>query len=501
MSGASPSIARHTARVAAVVLAGLGLVAAATVYWGIVAAPSLAARPDNPRRIAFDQRIRRGRILDRRGVVLAESLAPVTPLPGAADGDDGGPDAGPPTRRYPVPAAAPVVGFQTWRYGAGGDPRVPYGAGGAEFAYDDALRGDLGLSWRQLIASRVLHRPQAGHDVVLTLDADLQAFAAGLLGAREGAVVVVDAASGAVRALVSQPTFDPSRLDMGGAPPDDPRRPLFNRATQGLYAPGSVWKVVTLAAALQDGITTLDTTVADGDASDTFGGFRVACDNNPDGVTTFDMAHAFGWSCNLTFARLGMALGPDRYRAHAEAFGLGEAPPFPLPVAAGSLSSKAALAPPELASAAFGQGEIVTTPMHMALVAAAVAGDGRLPVPYLLDDVPGVRWGRIADERGTWHSPIGAATAAEVRRAMVVAATDGHARPARDAAGIDIGGKTGTAQLGGSQRPHAWFVGFAPADAPRVAVAVLVVNGGDGAAVAAPIGGRVLARAAAADVP
>lgn len=186
MSGASPSIARHTARVAAVVLAGLGLVAAATVYWGIVAAPSLAARPDNPRRIAFDQRIRRGRILDRRGVVLAESLAPVTPLPGAADGDDGGPDAGPPTRRYPVPAAAPVVGFQTWRYGAGGDPRVPYGAGGAEFAYDDALRGDLGLSWRQLIASRVLHRPQAGHDVVLTLDADLQAFAAGLLGAREG---------------------------------------------------------------------------------------------------------------------------------------------------------------------------------------------------------------------------------------------------------------------------------------------------------------------------
>ncbi len=489
MTGASPSIAGHVVRVAAVALAGLAVVAAATVYWGFVAAPSLAARPDNPRRIAFEQRIRRGRILDRRGAVLAASGGPEA----AAD------PASPPARQYPVPAAAPVVGFQTWRYGAGGDPRVTYGVGGAEAAYDDALRGDLGMSWRQLIASRVLHRPLAGHDVVLTLDAGLQAQAAELLGAREGAVVVVDVGSGAVRALVSQPTFDPASLDRGAPPPDDPRRPLFNRATQGRYTPGSVWKVVTLAAALEDGLTTLDATVADGDASDTFGGFRVACDNNPDGVTTFDMAHAFGWSCNLTFARLGTALGSARYRAHAERFGLGEAPPFPLPVASGSLSEHAELPPPELASAAFGQGEIVTTPLHLALIAAAVAGDGGLPVPCLLADVPGIRWGRLADERGTWRQPIGAATAAAVRRAMVVAATDGHARPARDAAGIEIGGKTGTAQLGGSQRPHAWFVGFAPADAPRVAVAVLVVNGGEGSAVAAPIGGRVLARAVAAD--
>jgi len=503
-------IAANALRLARLTAAGFLLLAAATFHWGFLRADELAARPDNLRRVAFDRRIQRGRILDRRGRVLAETReVPVADGDTAGAGDaaadaaesTGGGEsaAGAPTTRrvrvYPVPAAAPVVGFQAWRYGAGGDARVTYGIGGAEAAYDEALRGDLGLSYRQLIAARVLHRPQAGHSVVLALDADLQAFAAEQLGGREGAVVVVDTGSGAVRALVSQPTFDPASLDEGPPAADDPRRPLFNRATQGRYPPGSIWKTVTLAAALNERKVALSDEVEDGDGVGYFQGFAVRCDNNPPDRTKFDIAHAFGWSCNLTFARLGVALGDRTYRQYAEAFGLEDAPPFPLPVAAGSLSSHDALAAPELASAAFGQGEILVTPMHMALVAAAAAGDGRLPVPYLLEDVPGVRWGRIADERGTWRRAVPEETAALVRQAMVIGAREGWARAAQDAAGVAIGGKTGTAQLGGDARPHAWFIGFAPAEAPIVAVAVLVVNGGEGARVAAPIGGRVLARA------
>lgn len=489
-----PPIGPNILRLARLITLGFVAIAAASFYWGFLEVDRLGARPDNLRRIVFDRRIERGRILDRAGRTLAETRIEAIPDP-----DDPGATITRTVRSYPVPAAAPVVGFQTWRYGVGAAPEVSYGIGGAEAAYDLALRGDLGQSYRQLIASRVLHRPQAGHSVVLSLDADLQRYAAGQLGDREGAVVLLDVPSGAVRALVSQPTFDPAALDTGEPVADAERQPLFNRATQGLYSPGSTWKTVTLAAALEEGIAALSDPLEDGDAVEHFEGFPVRCDNNPAGQRSFDLAQAFAWSCNLSFARLGRDLGAERYRRFAEAFGLGDAPPFPLPVAESSLSADAELPLPELVSAAFGQGEIQVTPLQMALVAAGIAGDGSLPVPYLLEDVPGLRWSRIADERGTWRRPIRADTAARVREAMITSARAGWARSAQDAAGIAIGGKTGTAQLDGEQAPHAWFIGFAPAEDPQVAVAVLVVNGGEGSAVAAPIGGRVLARAVAAE--
>jgi penicillin-binding protein A len=473
---------RNVQRLAALNLAAFALLAGATFYWGFARADDLAGRADNVRRIAFDRRIARGRILDRAGRILA-----VTEAAGTNDA------SAVPARTYPYPSAAPVVGFQTWRYGAGGSRDVTYGAGGAEAAYDVALRGDLGLGLRQLVASRVLHRSQQGHDIVLTLDADLQEYAAGLLGAREGAIVVIDVPSGAVRAMVSQPTFDPAALD-AGTPPDETERPMLNRATQGLYPPGSTWKTVTLAAAIADHKARPDDVVSDGDRTEYFEGFPVRCDNNPAGEVTFDLAHAFGWSCNVTFARLGAAIGERRYRDHARDFGVGEAPPFPFPVAASQLSTDDDIPLPELVSAAFGQGELLVTPLHMALVAAAVADDGALPVPYLLADVPGVRWRSLADARGTWRQAVSGDVAHSVRDMMVVSATDGWARSARRGLDLTLGGKTGTAQVADGA-PHAWFIGFAPADAPRLAIAVMVVHGGEGAAVAAPIAGRVLAHA------
>jgi penicillin-binding protein A len=473
--------AQYIRRLAALSAGFLGVLMAATFYWGFVRADALAARPDNPRRSVADRRIARGRILDRRGTVLAETRF---------DGQ------GAPHRLYHVPSAAPVVGFQTWRYGAGGQPRATYGAGGAEAAYDSALRGDLGQSLRQLVTGQLLHRTQPGHDVMLTLDADLQAYAAGLLGDRSGAIVVLDTGTGAVRAMVSQPTFDPAQLDGGQTDLNDPRRPLLNRATQGLYAPGSSWKTVTLAGALEAGLTRLGDEVNDGDAVGYFGGFGVRCNNNPPGVNRFDIAHAFAYSCNLTFARLADQLGADRYRALAQRFGLdGPPPPFPLPVARSVLGLDDRLDPAELASAGFGQGQLLVTPLAMALVAAAVARDGTMPVPYLLADVPGVAHREIADATGVWRRATRPDVAGQVREAMVTSVRDGWARSA--VAGLDLtaGGKTGTAQLGPGQAPHSWFIGFAPADEPQVAVAVLVENGGEGAATAAPIGGRVLRRA------
>ena len=306
-------------------------------------------------------------------------------------------------------------------------------------------------------------------------------------------MVVIDVASGATRALVSLPTFDPRALDAGYSP-EDPNRPLLNRATQGLYTPGSIWKAITLAAALEEGLATPDTIYADGDAEAFFDGFAVACNNNPEGTTRFDLAHAFGWSCNLTFARLGDELGEVRFRDYARRFGAESAPPFPLPVAESRLSQQLPMPRPELVSAAFGQGETLVTPLNMALVAAALAGDGSLPVPWLLSDVPGQRWSRVGDERGTWKRAVSRGTAEAVRRIMVISAEEGFARSAARAGGIRLGGKTGTAQLGGELAPHSWFIGFAPAEDPRLAIAVLVANGGEGSEVAAPIAGQILAR-------
>ncbi len=472
-------------RLALAIVAAYAVLIGATLYWGVVRADELAGRADNPRRYAEDRRIRRGAILDRSGRVLART---------EFDGED-------PTRRYPFPSTAPVVGFQTWRYGAGAVVGASYGAGGAEAAYDDALRGDVGRPIREVIAGRILARPHVGNDIVLTLDAELQSEAFDALGPREGAVVVVDVEDGAVRALVSRPTFDPTALDLDQTDSSDlDLQPLFNRATHGLYPPGSTWKMVTLAAALAEGEAHTADIFDDGDAVEYFEGFPVACDNNPEGVTQFDLAHAFAYSCNVTFARLGVALGRERFEEWGERFGLGDAPPFPLGVADASISQDSSIDLPELASAAFGQGEVLVTPLHMALVAAAAAGDGNLPTPYLLDDVPGVRWRRIADERGTWRKAMSASTAEEVRRIMVTSVLDGWARTALfgRSEGFTMGGKTGTAEAPGGA-PHAWFIGFAPAEQPVVAIAVLVVNGGEGGAVAAPIAGHVLERAVSLD--
>jgi peptidoglycan glycosyltransferase len=478
----SARLAHDIKRLAGLTMAGYLLTTAATFYWGFLRSDALAARADNPRRPVEDRRIQRGRILDRSGRVLAFSQP-------SADG-------GVASRSYPYPAAAPVVGFQTWRYGAGLDPGVSYGAGGAEAAYDAALRGDVGQPLTQQVATLLLQRPQVGRDVVLTLDAELQNYAAEQLGDREGAVVVLDTQSGAVRALVSQPTFDPRALDEAAAG-SAPVPAMLNRATQALYPPGSTWKIVTLAAALNDGLVSLDDVVTDGDRIGYFDGFPVRCDNNPEGVTSFDIAHAFAYSCNVTFAQLGVDLGARRFREYAAAFGLTEAPPFPLPTVAGGMAGDD-MSQAELASSAFGQGQLVITPMGMALVVAAIARDGTLPVPTLLADVPGVRWGSIADERGTWRRAVPARTARLVRQAMIVSAEDGWARAARNAAGLALGAKTGTAETGTGQ-PHAWTVAFAPADDPTLAVAVLVAHGGSGAAAAAPIAGRVLARGLALD--
>jgi peptidoglycan glycosyltransferase len=448
-------------RLAAALLAGFLVVAFGLAYWQLVRAPELWAREDNPRHLEIERRIQRGRILDRDGAELART--------------EMGPQGA--RRAYPYPPLAHVTGFWSLRYGTAG----------IEAAFNDDLRGLTSL-W-----DRLLHRPQVGNDVVLTIDLGLQRVADEALGDQRGAVVLLDPRDGAVLALASHPAFDPNTLDQEWERlRADESKPLVNRATQGRYPPGSTWKTVTLAAALQEGLVFPGDVFDDGDAELIVEGFPIHCDNNPHGVNSFDLAHAYGYSCNLTFARLGLELGTKRYKEYAARFGLGQTPPLEIPTAVSQLANAPFIGRVLLASTAFGQGELAVTPLQMALVAAAMANEGAIPQPHLLMRVQDREGSVLREvETGIWQIAVTSRVARLVGEMMVISVEEGWARGAR-LPGVQVAGKTGTAEVGGGVEPHAWFIGFAPADEPQYAIAILVENGGEGSRVAVPIARQVL---------
>jgi len=453
-------------RVGYLLVGAFALLSLTAAYWSVWRGPALVRRLDNPRRLIQELHIERGRILDRNGAPLAWTEM----------GADGA------VRHYTYPALAPLLGY--W------SPRR--GVTGLEAAYNDQLRGVAGTDKMSAAIEDLLHRPHHGDDLLTTIDMKLQRIADQALGDRSGAIVVLDPTTGDLLALASHPYYDPNRLGEDWQRlEEDKRYPLLNRATQGLYPPGSVFKTVTLATALSEGVTKKSERFTDETGLFIVGGFPIR-DNNHPGITSFDLYHAFGYSCNIVFAQLGLRLGPERLRTGAEAFGFGKPLPLPLGSAVSTVGRDVALfEQPGLATAAFGQGEVLVTPMQMALVGAAVANGGVVPRVRVVREVRAADGSVVQRVRPRgWRRALRGSVALDVREAMIVAATDGWAKSAAPP-GIAVGGKTGTAQLGGTASPHAWFIGFAPASAPRIAVAVLVENGGQGGAVAAPIARQV----------
>ncbi len=425
-------------------------------YWGMVRAPELLAREDNPRRVEAERRVQRGRVLDRHGTRLAWSEVDAN---GYAE------------RRYAGPWLAHVVGYYSLRHGVGG----------IEAALDEALRGEMGRTAWETWRDGLLHRPQIGQDVQLTLDAGLQQAASEILGEWTGAIVLLDVYTSEVLALVSHPTFDPNRLDeTWDTLREAPDQPLFNRATQGLYPPGATFNLVILAAALEEGLTAPDELFHDKYGRQEVGGVTVRCANHL-GLVRLDLLQAAAYGCNVAFAQLGVRLGSDRLTDYAKRFGIGHAPELELPTEAGALP----FSEERLALTTLGQGQVLVSPLHMALIAATIANDGYLPTPTL------------QSQTGSAQPVIRPETARLVRQAMTLAVTEG---PAKRAAlpGVTVAGKVGTVEMGGESAAHAWFVGFAPAKAPRFAIAVIVEHGGSGGQTAAPIAAQLLAQALAA---
>ncbi len=331
--------------------------------------------------------------------------------------------------------------------------------------------------------------PPRGADVVTTLDLTVQrALVAQLRRYPRAAGIVVDPRDGAILALASVPAYDPNTLDARwSALLSDPATPLLDRSTNGLYPPGSTFKIVTVSDALDAGVVTPASTFNDTGGL-TIGNFTVR--NDEEEVTgRQDLAGAFALSSNVDFARIALEIGVDRWFEYAAKWGLGQPVEFDLPVARDQVPAKRTVSDGILAQLGFGQASLLVTPMRMALVGATIAHDGTTLRPYLVRRIAGSETA-IATRPETIAQPISPETAHQVRDLMIDVVQRGTGTAAR-LSGVTVAGKTGTA-TNPHGASHAWFVAFAPAQAPRVAVALVVENVGYGGTYAAPVAREVL---------
>lgn len=446
----------------------LALLVGMLFYWQVVAHERLANDPHNRRGQWRQEKIQRGAIYDRAGRPLAESVFV----------------AGRQVRRYPLGrASAHVVGYSSARYGRSG----------LEARYQAPLSGLAVATALTELRNELLGRRAHGADVFTTLDGTLQQAAWKALRGRRGAVVALSADTGAVRCLVSSPAFDPARLD------DEWKtlvvsadRPLFDRALQGRYPPGSTFKVVTAAAALEYGVAS-DSTRFHCSGTRRLDHYTIHCEHTR-AHGDLDLTRALVVSCNCTFGLLATQVGAPRLEAMAHRFGFGQRLRLELPVRVSQIRNPGQTWFLTLvAQTGFGQGQVVVTPWQMSLVAATIANGGIRPNPFLVKSVRNYE-GQVIEQRRSVPGPrvVSTATAARLADMMTAVVKTGSTRRVFRGLGVQVAGKTGTAQ---NPHPgaHAWFIAFVPLAGRPLAVAVVVENAGAGSRVAAPIARDLIA--------
>ena len=385
-----------------------------------------------------------------------------------------------------------------------------YGQTQMERAANEYLSGEAETLFVRRISDLVTGRDPQGAAVSLTLLPEAQAAAVEGLEGQRGAVVALDPRTGAVLAMASTPSYDPNPLSSFDPAQvrstyaqltEDETEPLLNRVTGATYPPGSIFKIVTAAAALERGDYTEASQIAAPDVLDlpqTSADLTNFGESSCGGGGTLSLLESLEVSCNTSFGQLGLDLGWERIADQAEEFGFGEELTTPLPVVASQFPAE--LDPPQTAQSAIGQFDVRLTPLQAAMISAGVANDGVVMTPYLVDRVLAPDLSVVEEADPTELSEAVSEETADALTRMMTAVVNGDRGTGRAAAipGVTVAGKTGTAQRGEGQDPHVWFTGFAPAENPRVAVAVVVEDGGQvgagasGGRVAAPIARTVL---------
>jgi peptidoglycan glycosyltransferase len=430
----------------------------------------------NPRVVLTPLETERGQILDRDGDIIAGTVQ---------EGDHY-------YRTWPEASTAYVGGYYS-----------PFliASSGLEATYADVLSGQAANIPVERLVNYLLHQPQEGSNLVLTLDSDLQAQAQAMLGEHKGAVVVVDVQTGDVLVMASNPTYDPNRLFTASPSenPDaqaywegivaNPDNPLVTRATLGLYTPGSTFKTVTAAIAIDKGYSEPDRVYEDDGDIEIDGRILVEANRPDESRSEWTLREGLMWSLNVVLAQVGLAIGGDEFWQAASDFGFGLEIPFDLPVSTSSLASSEAFLDSSnaIADTGFGQGQIQVSPLHMALITAGYANDGVIMSPRLVDRIVSPD-GDLIETTPTeeWLSPVAPGTAGDVEQMMIDTVEDGSVQAAQ-VPGYTVGGKTGTAETSG-ETPHSWFIGFIGDEGgePRYAVAVVLEEGTTG--LAGPVG-------------
>lgn len=451
-----------------------------TAWWSVFDAKALKEKTSNRRPLLEQQQIPRGRILADNGSVIAKSIP------------EGHGSNRTYTRHYPYGALfGHPIGYSF----------IEQGQSEFEKYHNEELTGEE--SEFGTILDELTGKKQEGEQIVTSLDPKAQEVAThDLEAAGYGAVVAIEPSTGAVKVLASNPGFNPNQIPnkLSKWNTEEVRTPLFNRATQGQFPPGSTFKVVTAAAGLEYGVITPETTInAPGSINDE--GHELANDYNQNwGEISLDTALTN--SVNTWFGQLGQKIGQDKLFTMMEKFGFSATPPIDLPEGevepSGVFEGGELLTrhdPVDLARVAIGQERLLETPLQNAMVAAAVANKGKLMKPQI--------WKRVVNVDGSvtktmkpsvYSEPISAKTAEELTTAMEGVVREGTGTKAA-ISGVPVAGKTGTAETpynkecgGGENENQAWFMGFAPAENPKIAIAATVSCteqfGGD---IAAPI--------------
>ena len=421
------------------------------VYVAAIEADDFITNPFNARVAVDIEGIKRGTIYDAHGMPIVESVY----------------SNGRYTRQYSFGAAfAHTVGYS-------GMSRA-----GLELSRNFTMNH---LRWElvQRAGHVMFSNELVANSIVTTFDADLQQFIFDSLGTSRGAVVVIDSATGAILAMVSTPSFDPNRVTelWGGLIADNENSPLLNRATQGLYPPGSTFKVVTAMAALNYDPSLIDFTFnCTGHAH--FGGETIQCwGGTAHGIV--NMHRAMAVSCNGYFATLADKIGAEPIIQASEQLLFNSAIPFELPASTPLFPMGAEPAIYELVQTAIGQGRITATPLNMALIAAAVANGGIVMEPYLVDRVVSGFGNTLSSTAPrSMGQLMDAQMATLLNEMMIEAVNTGTGTPA-GLSYMQVAGKTGTAQ-NATGVDHSWFIGYAPAENPTAALAIIIENTGGG---------------------
>ena len=390
------------------------------------------------------------------------------------------------------PKYAPITGYYSYYYGRSM----------LEQTQNAQLTGTSDAQWLSRITGTLSgHKPEGG-SITTTINAKAQDAAWNGLKGKKGAVVALDYTTGAVLAMASSPSYDPNELashhlnDTTRAWKNlvaDPSSPLSNRATREIYPPGSTFKLVTAAAALQNGYH--PNSMVDSPENWILPGTRTPLTNETNcGGSRITLAHALDISCNTAFGKIGVSLGQDKIRDQAERFGFGK-------VVNSDVSSVASRFPQnltdaQLAQSSIGQFDVAASPLQMAMVTAGIANDGKLMTPYLTAQVRASNLQVVSEHHPKQMSqPMTKESAEQLKAMMASVVNNGTGKRAR-INGTTVGGKTGTAQTVQGKAPYAWFVGWS--DNPHVAVAVFIqsldtaINEISGGRLAAPIARDVI---------